>query len=166
MSCRKKELYSCRLSPWVFSETHVSLWLIARCLIQRHVPEHFFGGPFPGMLLFNMSQRWTANSTSSSFLHVSLSIGLKCMVLQPVAINPPPNPLANPLWFVFFSEETQVLFTWSLVLASDCDAHFAAFEPSCGRRPAPELMGRCSRGHCHPRKISIRLWMRMIINET
>ncbi|CAK9114863.1 1 [Durusdinium trenchii] len=35
-----------------------------------------------------------------------------------------------------------VLFTWSLVLASDCDAHFAAFEPSCGRRPAPELMGR------------------------
>ena len=37
---------------------------------------------------------------------------------------------------------TQVLFTWSLVLASDCDGHFASFEGSCAKHPAPELMGR------------------------
>eukprot|EP00434_Breviolum_minutum_P031555 symbB.v1.2.027900.t1/scaffold2896.1/size67727/2 len=35
-----------------------------------------------------------------------------------------------------------VLFTWSLVLASDCDGHFASFEGSCAKHPAPELMGR------------------------
>lgn len=35
-----------------------------------------------------------------------------------------------------------VMFTWALVLASDCDGHFEAFESSCARRPAAELMGR------------------------
>ncbi|CAE7275989.1 FKS1 [Symbiodinium pilosum] len=34
------------------------------------------------------------------------------------------------------------MFTWALVLASDCDGHFEAFESSCARRPASELMGR------------------------
>ena len=36
----------------------------------------------------------------------------------------------------------EVMFTWALVLASDCDGHFEAFESSCARRPAAELMGR------------------------
>lgn len=34
-----------------------------------------------------------------------------------------------------------VLFTWSLVLATDCDGRFGAFE-GCAKHPAPELMGR------------------------
>ena len=34
-----------------------------------------------------------------------------------------------------------VMFTWALVLASDCDSH-SAFEGSCAKVPAPELMGK------------------------
>ena len=40
---------------------------------------------------------------------------------------------------------TQVLFTWSLVLATDCDGRFGAFE-GCAKHPAPELMGRTGLG--------------------
>ncbi|CAJ1393426.1 unnamed protein product [Effrenium voratum] len=35
-----------------------------------------------------------------------------------------------------------VLYTWALILACDCDLAFEAFEGSCAKRPAQELMGR------------------------
>ena len=49
--------------------------------------------------------------------------------------------LANELGHNLADHHSQVLFTWSLVLATDCDGRFGAFE-GCAKHPAPELMGR------------------------